>query len=175
MADETDPRACSPLVTAVADEGRVHIPFGTPIAYHHNPPASGPHWPSPHPWGAYNESIPPEWWVHNLEHGGIVLAFNCGGGFDLGPASDGGGVDGGRDFGAAWPCPEITTPLREILAERSPDEFGEVRMLITSDPAAPHKVSAIAWDWIYESETIDGVALRCFRDRRYGRGPEHAP
>jgi hypothetical protein len=167
-----DPTVCSPLVTAVADEGATHIPFGTPWLYHHNPPASGFHWPWPHPWGAYDEAIPPEWWVHNLEHGGVVLLFNCGGVFDLGTTPDGGAPP---DLSGPWPCPEITTPLRELLAERTPDEFGEVRMLVTSDPAAPHKVSAVAWDWLYQSDSIDLAALRCFRDMRYGRGPEHAP
>ncbi len=109
--------------------------------------------------------------MHNLEHGGVVLLYNCGG---LAPP-DYDAWDRPAPDGGAWPCPDITDGLRTVLAEESPDQFGEVRMLVTGDEAAPKKVSAVAWEWVYQSDTLDLDALRCFRDARYGQGPENAP
>ncbi len=166
--DGTDPRNCSPLVEAVKDEGQVHVDFGTVVTYAHNPPASGPHWPSTHPWGQFGEVVPRMWWVHNLEHGGIVLLYNC-----PGLSADAGAPD--SDAGAPWPCPEITTPLRQLMNEMPLDKWNEVRMIVTGDPVLNHTVAAVAWGWSYQADKIDLKALRCFRDTRYGRGPEDAP
>jgi len=172
--DPHDPVRCSPQETmAVADEGRVHVPYPTPITYKHDPPASGPHWPLPYgrwAWGAFDETIPRESWVHNLEHGGIVLLYNCSG--VSAPNYD--AFMNPPDAGS-WPCADVTDALRTVLAEEPPDKFGEVRILVTADEAAPKKVSAVAWDWVYQSDTVDLTALRCFRDARYGMGPEDAP
>jgi hypothetical protein len=181
QVDPTDPTRCSPLVQAIPDEGRAHVPAGTPVVYQHNPPASGPHWSLPpngdHPFGVFLDVVVPrEWWVHNLEHGGVVLLYNCG-------LSDGGtcqalGYDDtcAGDLGVPPAgCPEVTDALRTLHDERAPDEFNEVRVLVTADPYAPRRVSAIAWDWLWESDSVDLAAMRCFRDARYGQGPEEAP
>lgn len=57
--------------------GAQHIPFGAePSApYNSNPPSSGEHYPGPANWGIYNEEIPDQIFIHNLEHGGIWLAY----------------------------------------------------------------------------------------------------
>jgi hypothetical protein len=141
--------------------------------YRANPPASGPHWSPPHPWGAFPEGVPREWWVHNLEHGGIALLFSCPG---LPDAGVGGGADGGvGDGGVAWPCSELSTPLRALRDERATDKFGVVRILVTPDPLLPKRVAAAAWGWAYVADVVDQKELRCFIESRYGRGPEDAP
>ena len=55
------------------DRGGGHVPEGQPVPYPSYPPTSGPHWPRPAPWGVYDFEIAPEVYVHNLEHGGIVV------------------------------------------------------------------------------------------------------
>jgi len=45
--------------------------------YNSNPPTSGPHWGTPAAWGVYPQPLPLEQLVHNLEHGGIVVYYNC--------------------------------------------------------------------------------------------------
>ena len=162
-----DARRCGPGVVVVPGEGASHVPFGTAVMYQHNPPASGNHWAEKADWGAYAQLVPREQWVHNLEHGGIVLLYNCPGG----PRADAGISDGG----AAWPCPEITTPLRALRDERKNDKWGVVRVLVSADPLAPRRVSAVAWGWVYQADSVDEKALRCFIEARYGRGPEDAP
>lgn len=170
--DPLDPRACSALVKEVPNEGATHLPEGTSVSYAANPPASGSHWPIWSPWGAFLDTVVPrERWVHNLEHGGIVLLFNCPG---L-PSSDMAGdtTDGGMQSTA--PCPEITQALVALRNERKPDKFGVIRVLVTGDPRLPARVGAVAWNWSMVSDTVDAAALRCFIDKRYGQGPEDAP
>lgn len=160
LASEDDPLRCAPGVVAVADEGRDHVPSGVPVTYHHNPPASGSHWPSPHPWGVFLDVvIPPEQFVHNLEHGGIVLLANC-------PPPD---------AGADAQCAEIERVFRSLYTSQPTDKYGEVRMLLTRDPLLPTRAAAVAWDYAWTFDVPDEAALRCFRDARYGRGPEDAP
>lgn len=61
-------------------QGQDHIPVGTPHEpYEGDAPSSGPHYASPdgpvQP-GFYDEAIPPEGPVHNLEHGQIVIWYS---------------------------------------------------------------------------------------------------
>src|SRR5437763_896218 len=75
--------SCGSGVDAPPLEAAVHVAEPTPVRYQSNPPASGAHWPMwQTPWGAYPGGLPRERWVHNLEHGGIVLLYNCPSGCD---------------------------------------------------------------------------------------------
>jgi hypothetical protein len=168
------PLSCDPAVTPVPDEGQLHIPFGASYMYQHNPPASGPHWPWPAPWGVHSEIVPREWWVHNLEHGGIVLLYNC-------PWPGDSGMPGQADGGPPVPN-DCTTDIDTIAAfyangpvDNWYDQFSETRILVTPDPLLPGRFAAIAWDWVFLFDAIDPTAVQCFIDARYGNGPEMAP
>ncbi|HEV8601397.1 MAG TPA: DUF3105 domain-containing protein [Patescibacteria group bacterium] len=62
---------------AIPELGREHIPQGSTDhpAYNSNPPTSGQHWPQPAAWGDYDLTLPDEQLIHNLEHGGIWIAY----------------------------------------------------------------------------------------------------
>lgn len=58
-------------------QGRDHIDIGTEHPpYNSNPPSSGWHYSSPARTGFYEESLPDETIVHNLEHGEIWIAYH---------------------------------------------------------------------------------------------------
>jgi hypothetical protein len=57
-------------------EGSTHVNEGETVIYATSPPASGNHWPVPAPCGFYDEPIPDERIVHNMEHGNIVISYN---------------------------------------------------------------------------------------------------
>ena len=161
------PLGCSSLVEPVADEGAAHVAYGTPVTYAHNPPASGPHWPVTATWGRHDEIVDRPWWVHNLEHGGIIFLYNCPLPADAGPAPDGGSVPNA--------CPDVIAAFQMLHDTHPFDQFNERRILITPDPLLPGRIAAVAWDWSYVSNTLDVNALSCFLEARYGRGPENAP
>jgi hypothetical protein len=72
-------------IQTIADEGRGHINSKQPdcpdpnVKYKHNPPSSGCHDPVPSQWGVADptQPVPATKFVHNLEHGGIVLLYKC--------------------------------------------------------------------------------------------------
>ena len=90
------PTVTAPTVTAPPpglvqpDMGHVHADPGTTIRYTSCPPASGRHYNAsgigPIRAGYYgpNDTAVPPGWVHNLEHGGIVLLYSCAGPGDSG-------------------------------------------------------------------------------------------
>ena len=78
--------------TRIVSQGTSHInPDESHPEYNSQPATSGWHYssqhgisfgtggslPAPVPWGIYNEEIPDEILVHNLEHGGIRIHYNC--------------------------------------------------------------------------------------------------
>lgn len=61
---------------AYAVQGRTHVAFGaTHPEYNSNPPSSGPHYGESARGGFYDEPLPDEQVVHNLEHGDIWIAY----------------------------------------------------------------------------------------------------
>jgi hypothetical protein len=57
----------------MGDQDRTHT--DDPVDYPDNPPAGGNHNPVPLDWGIYDKPQPDERWVHNLEHGHIVISY----------------------------------------------------------------------------------------------------
>ncbi len=64
-------------VKTISDQGRNHVPIGTVEEYNSNPPTSGPHyaeWEKP---GIYDRVIEDGKLIHSLEHGYIIISYNC--------------------------------------------------------------------------------------------------
>jgi hypothetical protein len=145
--------ACGAGVDQPPLEPAIHVAEPTMVTYQANPPASGMHWPMwQEPWGAYPNGLPRERWVHNLEHGGVVLLYHC-------PTG----------------CDDVVPALTALLNATPPDRFNEVRILITPDSLMPRKVAAVAWGFRWQGDAVDANAIRCFIDARYDRAPESLP
>jgi len=71
---------CLSVTTKQANGNQEHKPVGTTIDYQGDPPAFGPHWPTPAPFARkfYTSSDRPqlEYLVHNLEHGYSLLWYD---------------------------------------------------------------------------------------------------
>jgi hypothetical protein len=61
---------CEDATEQVTAEGKV-------ACYHSNPPTSGPHSGTDAARGIYAEPVPKENLVHNMEHGGVIVWYNC--------------------------------------------------------------------------------------------------
>jgi hypothetical protein len=65
------------------DMGQGHVALGTNVKYAFCPPASGKHYnvqgEGPIAAGVYgpDDGTIPEGWIHNLEHGGLVVLYRC--------------------------------------------------------------------------------------------------
>ena len=58
-----------------ASQGQDHVALRTPFEYNSNPPSSGPHYQSQANWGMYDYEVLDQIFLHNLEHGGIWIAY----------------------------------------------------------------------------------------------------
>jgi hypothetical protein len=99
--------------------------------YNSAPPSSGPHFGGIAPWGAHDDPVPPELFVHNLEDGGVVLAYDCPEG-----------------------CPDVVDALTDRLDE------GRVLVTpyegIVDTTGANRRIAAVAWTRVLYLDDVDG-------------------
>lgn len=57
------------------NQGQEHVGPEHKHIYNSNPPTSGWHFPQPAEWGIYQDELPDETVIHNLEHGGIWISY----------------------------------------------------------------------------------------------------
>jgi hypothetical protein len=101
--------------------------------------------------------VPRGYYVHDLEHGAIVLLYNCG----------------------ASGCPNVVATLQAAADAIADDplctalpEGVRVRTVVTPDPLLDVPVAAAAWGWTYKAECADLPTLKAFAIEHYGQGPE---
>ena len=140
----------APPATTVAPEGWAHVAEGAAVSYQSNPPASGPHYPV---WARYREhagAVPRGYWVHNLEHGAVVLLYR-------------------PDAPAA-----AVQELRQAFAALPNDPAcGHRRALLTPDPLLPQPfVAAVAAHRVLMADRLDPAWVRSFVETFRGHGPE---
>ena len=139
----------------VPDEGGGHVPQGTNVQYRNDPPASGKHWEVTMPYGVFGQPVPEEVWVHNLEHGAIVVLYRC-------PED--------RPI-----CPEVTDQLQSAYNEAPPGKYGAVKMVVAPHRTLKSRVAAIAWNRMLELDTVDKEKLLQFYRAYVDKGPEDVP
>jgi hypothetical protein len=152
----------SPLPTAAAvgaedpargvreiDQGHDHVNPGTPVTYSGAlPPSSGFHWPQPAgpvKAGIYDKLVPFEATTHNLEHGGIVIAYD---GLSVGEV----------------------TQLKQFVTDTLKTKYQKI--LLEPYPGLKDaKITAVAWDWRLNLQTPDTASLFKFITVHYD-GPD---
>ena len=143
------------------DDGRLHIPVGQRgTGYSVIPPTSGPHWigpdawtlsngeevDAPADWGIYDVPLPNEVLIHNLEHGGIGLHYNCPEG-----------------------CDAIVEALEDFVP-RSRAQF-----ILAPYPNMEPTIAITAWRHHLHLEEIDEEQILDFIDAYQDRAPESVP
>lgn len=62
----------------IAIQSRTHIAVGQPHdPYNSEPPSSGPHYDTPAEAGFYDQAPADEYLVHSMEHGYVIIWYNC--------------------------------------------------------------------------------------------------
>lgn len=132
----------------VAIQGREHIaPGATHEPYASNPPVSGPHYAKWSECGIFEELIPVETFIHNMEHGQVVVYYKP----DL-PQEE---VQKLKDF---------VTPL-----------LGDGWILMAQNKDIDSNIVLASWGRYQLFDTFDEVAFRAFYKANIKRGPERIP
>ena len=110
--------------------------------YSTSPPTSGPHAPQAPPWGEQN-SLPEELQVHALEHGGVLVQYNC-----------------------STPCLELVRNLRSIT---SPYDRG---VILAPYSRMDARIALTSWGQIDLLDEFDRERVEEFVDKNRGHAPE---
>ncbi|OGE82497.1 MAG: hypothetical protein A3B10_00275 [Candidatus Doudnabacteria bacterium RIFCSPLOWO2_01_FULL_44_21] len=126
------------------DQGQLHIDQGSfdHPAYNSNPPTSGWHWPQAAEWGIYKATQPDEQLIHNLEHGGVWIAYKPG------------SVD------------EQTVNLLQDFAKRYR------KVIVEPREANDAAIALAAWTHLDKLDQYDESQILRFIASYYDRGPE---
>ena len=136
-------------VAQIPSRGARHVADGA-LGYVDSPPSSGDHRPAWARWGEY-DYLPPQRWLHNLEHGGIAFLYD--------PCVDDG----------------LVTQLRGLARAMDPDGDGAFRWVLTPYPNLPARVAAVAWEWTWQGACLDAsatAAREAFVAEHYRKAPE---
>jgi hypothetical protein len=108
-------------------------------AYASDPPTSGPRLRVLADWGVHRLPVPPELQAHNLEHGGVLIQYNC-----------------------PEPCPDLAAQLEEIARQR---DF----VLVAPYPKMDAKIALTAWGRIETLDDFDAETILRFVDAHAGK------
>jgi hypothetical protein len=134
--------ACGPVKPATTADGGAGLIHRTGLANNHvpscidptqcgdgqEPPLGGPHCPSWLNCRVWDSAQNRCEYIHNLEHGHMVLVYNCPSG-----------------------CPDIVDAMTTYWMSK-PDPR---RILVTPDPMLKTKVAAMVWGWGWQGDTAD--------------------
>jgi hypothetical protein len=136
-----------PICTSCGDcdehfsvSGAVHVRGD--LGYEENPPVGGNHNPLWSNWGVHDEPVPDECFVHNMEHGGVILLYHCPEG-----------------------CAAEVAQLETFVADHP-------RTLLTPYAALPARFAVTAWGHRLVSDCLDLAAITQFYEAAFNQGPE---
>jgi len=142
----------------IPDEGpATHVDPSTTPTYKFYPPTSGPHYSlqgsAPVPWQTIDNLVEGQF-VHNLEHGGIAILYNCPSGND---------------------CTILKTQLENYVKNLAPAEpqFGKVKLVMTPySKGMQKKIALVAWHFVDFLDAYDQNEITRFYENHVDKGPE---
>jgi hypothetical protein len=132
--------ACRELTAVITD--RHHTTDH--VDYPEQPPVGGPHDGCWVPWATYTHELQTERWVHNLEHGGVVLLYSCPDGCDA-------------DIATLTSWAQSLPPGRIVVLPYAEMDTG---------------FAIVAWGVSQTMSCVDTSALQAFYDAHHSQSPE---
>ena len=141
-------------IERIAD--RSHFPVGqTYSGYNSNPPTSGPHAAAPAQFGISDVAIAKEMALHNMEHAGVVVWYNC----NAAPVL------------SATDCTALRNQLGSVVQSAV---AGGKRVLMTPYADMDKRIALTAWGFLDTSDAFDQARVQKFIDTfECNFDPEH--
>lgn len=143
--------ACKIAVAEQALAPGNHVTLCSDVTYATNPPSSGNHYGVWADFGVYDFALPRGFWVHNLEHGAVVVTYNCPGG-----------------------CADEVAAATAWLGKLTVDAAcpgGTPRALLVPDPKLDVRWAASSWGYTLRSDCFDAEAFGAFYTAHAGMPP----
>lgn len=128
-------------------QGQQHIQAGQPHpAYNSDPPTSGWHYDTPLASGFHEQPAADEQVVHNLEHGHVVISYDC---------------------SKLTDCASAKTQIRQLVAR-----YRNWKVTAVPRQNADTPLALTAWGWLDKLDSLDEARIAAFISTRRDRGPE---
>lgn len=147
---------CDVMVASHPSEGAQHVAVCSVVSYGTVPPSSGSHYGVWAAFGIYEFALPQGFWVHDLEHGAVVITYNC-------PQ----GCDDELAAATAW--------FNALPVDASCQTQGAIvpRALLLPDPTLDVRFAASAWQRTLRASCFDEAAFTEFYEANVGFGLEN--
>ncbi len=143
-------------VQTFPNQGRDHLTPGQTVQqilngqyYNSDPPTSGPHLPTWSDWGVFTQPVQNELQVHNLEHGGIVIQYDCSQG-----------------------CAQAVNNLSAYARRYSAQQFTGILLAPRSNLPEGSRIAVTAWTHRLLLKSFDRTKIEQFITAYIGKGPE---
>lgn len=143
------------LGESVPIAGAEHIPEGqSAVDYNSDPPTSGQHYDTPVEAGFYDEAPVDEQLVHNLEHGHVVIYYNCS---DLSEAD----------------CDQLKENIRQAMDDAGVVQLtGTPKLVAVPRPSMENLITYTSWGRLYRADDFDPEEFQLFVEQNRNRAPE---
>lgn len=146
---------CNAVLTRFENGVRDHVGECTGVSYPMSPPVFGEHYPVWAAYQTYDFALPLGYLVHDLEHGAIVLFYDC--------------PDGCADEVA-----QVQSFIDELPADPRCAPFGiEHQVVLVPRPGLRARWAASAWGYSITADCFDAQLFGEFYAEHVGRGPEN--
>lgn len=169
--------------TQLEDLGRTHVPIGTEEKYNSNPPTSGPHFEEWIKAGVYDAPRDDRNLVHSLEHGYVIISYNCS--FkvssrfistaladelegQMAPATESATpqVALPQEFNSDF-CKDLVKKLSDIYESKN-----KRKLIVIPKPNLDATIALTAWRYIDKFNNFDKSRVEKFIDAQRDQGPE---
>ena len=131
-------------------QGFEHVRPGQPHPpYNSDPPTSGWHYAQPAPAGFHDSPVPDEQLIHNLEHGHVVISYDC---------------------SKLTNCEQVKARLRRLI-----QRFNARKVVAVPRQNADAAIALTAWGRIDKLDRYDERRIVAFIRTWRDRGPERLP
>lgn len=177
----------------IDDLGRTHVPIGTQVEYNSNPPTSGSHYEQWTKWGVLDTPRDDRNLVHSLEHGYVIMSYNCDfrpqgllikDAFAQSPSVLPSGLTGQMSVASdsatatssanmlpdsfkSSECQDLVNKLTEVFNAK-----GQVRLLVVPRPNLDARVALSAWRYLDKFNDFDRKRIENFISSHVNQGPE---
>ncbi len=168
----------------IDDLGREHVNVGTEVTYNSNPPTSGSHYGDPTKFGVYGEVQDDRNIVHSIEHGYVVMSYNCdhpektgwipgalaheGEEFEVLPTSNSATQSASLSVSfQSDSCKELVSNLTSIYNKK-----GQKRIIVVPRPSLDTRIALTAWNYLDKFDNFDAGRIEYFIDKHIDNGPE---
>jgi Protein of unknown function (DUF3105) len=154
MSEEGAPMgACGATLRRFSDPSARHLDECSDIEYPMSPPVYGDHYPVWAAYQTYDYAVPLGYLVHSLEHGAVVIFYDC-------------------PEGCADEVAEAQTFIDELPPDPRCSDAVEHQVILVPRPGLGARWAAAAWGHSLTASCFDAQYFEQFYQDHHGRGPE---